>query len=115
MLGTKFLKKGAGSFINKEPDLTHQVPGVVRLVEGEELVSEVPVGRVADLQGLAGPGAEAAEGMGGIGGGALDLLLGRIIICSFLYLYFSYLSLFSGINLKLYGFTKSQPVSGQDS
>ena len=87
----------------------------MRLVEGEELVSEVPVGRVADLQGLAGPGAEAAEGMGGIGGGALDLLLGRIMSCSLLYLYFSYLSLLSGINPKLTGFSKSLPVSWQDS
>ena len=87
----------------------------MRLVEGEELVSQVPVGRVADLQGLAGPGAEAAEGMGWIGGGALNLLLGRIIICSFLYLYLSYLSQLSGLDLNFFGFIKSIPVSGQDS
>ncbi len=54
--------------------MTDQVSRVVSFVESEELITKVPIGRVADLQRLAGAGGESAEGVSWIGGRSFHLL-----------------------------------------
>ena len=53
---------------------TCQISRIVRFVESEKFVAKIPVWRMTDLQSLSRSGAEAAEGVGRVGRGSLDLL-----------------------------------------